>query len=95
MEKQLSERTNGGTNDFESLMEQSLRAPRPGDVLSGTVLLITRDNVIIDINYKCEGQVPLARGEVAVEIGKHRVLIGRPRPGAESNRRTNCIPRSV
>src|SRR5271154_2048101 len=60
MEKELSEKANGGTNDFESLMEQSLRAPRSGDVLTGTVLLITRDNVIIDINYKCEGQVPLA-----------------------------------
>jgi small subunit ribosomal protein S1 len=74
MEKQLSERTNGGTNDFESLMEQSLRAPRPGDVLSGTVLLITRDNVIIDINYKCEGQAPLAEfldheGKVMVKEG--------------------------
>jgi small subunit ribosomal protein S1 len=74
MEKQLSERTNGGTNDFESLMEQSLHAPRPGDVLSGTVLLITRDNVIIDINYKCEGQVPLAEfldheGNVTVKEG--------------------------
>src|ERR1700747_351157 len=74
MEKQLSEITNGGTNDFESLMEQSLRAPRPGDVLSGTVLLITRDNVIIDINYKCEGQVPLAEfldheGKVMVKEG--------------------------
>jgi small subunit ribosomal protein S1 len=74
MEKQLSERTNGGTNDFESLMEQSLRAPRPGDVLTGTVLLITRDNVIIDINYKCEGQVPLAEfldheGKVIVKEG--------------------------
>src|SRR5215470_6886295 len=74
MEKQLSERTNGGTNDFESLMEQSLRAPRPGDVLTGTVLLITRDNVIIDINYKCEGQVPLAEfldheGKVMVKEG--------------------------
>jgi small subunit ribosomal protein S1 len=74
MEKQLAERTNGGMNDFESLMEQSLRAPRPGDVLTGTVLLITRDNVIIDINYKCEGQVPLAEfldheGKVAVKEG--------------------------
>jgi small subunit ribosomal protein S1 len=74
MEKQLTERTNGGTNDFESLMEQSLRAPRPGDVLTGTVLLITRDNVIIDINYKCEGQVPLAEfldheGNIAVKEG--------------------------
>jgi small subunit ribosomal protein S1 len=74
MEKQLSEIANGGTNDFESLMEQSLRAPRPGDVLTGTVLLITRDNVIIDINYKCEGQVPLAEfldheGKVMVKEG--------------------------
>ena len=74
MEKELSEKTNGGTNDFESLMEQSLRAPRQGDVLVGTVLLITRDNVIIDINYKCEGQVPLVEfldhdGRVGVKEG--------------------------
>src|ERR1700722_1337240 len=74
MEKDLSEKANGGTNDFESLMEQSLRAPRSGDVLTGTVLLITRDNVIIDINYKCEGQVPLAEfldhdGNVMVKEG--------------------------
>jgi hypothetical protein len=60
MEKELSDKLHGGDNDFESLMEQSLRAPRAGDVLTGTVLLITRDSVIIDINYKCEGQVPLA-----------------------------------
>ena len=74
MEKDLSEKANGGTNDFESLMEQSLRAPRTGDVLTGTVLLITRDNVIIDINYKCEGQVPLAEfldhdGNVGIKEG--------------------------
>jgi len=74
MEKDLSEKANGGTNDFESMMEQSLRAPRTGDVLIGTVLLITRDNVIIDINYKCEGQVPLAEfldhdGNVMVKEG--------------------------
>ena len=74
MEKELSDKVHGGDNDFESLMEQSLRAPRPGDVLVGTVLLITRDSVIIDINYKCEGQVPLAEfldheGNVAVKEG--------------------------
>jgi len=60
MEKALPEQMSGGENDFESLMEESLKAPRPGDVLVGRVLLITRDSVIIDINYKCEGQVPLA-----------------------------------
>src|SRR5215470_1100814 len=74
MEKQLSDKPNGGTNDFESLMEQSLRAPRPGDVLVGTVLLVTRDSVIVDINYKCEGQVPLTElldhdGNVMVKEG--------------------------
>src|SRR5579863_6466728 len=61
MEKVLAEQQmSGGDNDFESLMEESLKAPRSGDVLVGRVLLITRDSVIIDINYKCEGQVPLA-----------------------------------
>ncbi len=55
-------------------MEKSLNAPRPGDVLTGRVLLITRDYVIVDINYKCEGQVPLAEfidpdGNVAVNEG--------------------------
>ena len=56
----MPEQMSGGDNDFESLMEESLKAPRQGDVLIGRVLLITRDSVIIDINYKCEGQVPLA-----------------------------------
>ncbi len=60
MEKESSPQANGGANDFESLMEQSLHAPRPGDVLLGTVLLVGRDSVIVDINYKCEGQIPLA-----------------------------------
>src|SRR5579883_1885317 len=73
MEKVLSDKL-GGENDFESLMEESLKAPRPGDVLVGRVMLITRDNVIIDINYKCEGQVPLtefldANGNVSVKEG--------------------------
>jgi small subunit ribosomal protein S1 len=74
MQKELSDRADGGANDFESLMEQTLRAPRPGDVLVGTVLLVTRDSVIIDINYKCEGEAPIAEfldheGSVAVREG--------------------------
>src|ERR1019366_7347294 len=60
MEKALPEQVSGGDNDFESLMEESLKAPRPGDVLVGRVLLITRASVIIDINYKCEGEAALA-----------------------------------
>src|SRR5271156_1156107 len=74
MEKGLIETPHGGDDEFESLMEKSLNAPRPGDVLTGRVLLITRDAVIVDINYKCEGQVPLAEfldpeGNVGVNEG--------------------------
>jgi small subunit ribosomal protein S1 len=74
MEKAWPEKSAGGDSDFESLMEESLRAPRAGDVLTGKVLLVTRDNVIIDINYKCEGQVPIAEfldhdGNVQVSEG--------------------------
>jgi small subunit ribosomal protein S1 len=74
MEKGLPNITNGGDDEFQSLMEKSLNAPRPGDVLTGKVMLITRDYVIVDINYKCEGQVPLAEfvdpdGNVAVTEG--------------------------
>jgi small subunit ribosomal protein S1 len=74
MEKALPENLDGGANDFESLMEQSLRAPRAGDVLTGRVLVVGRDTVIVDINYKCEGRVPLAEfldssGNVAVNEG--------------------------
>jgi small subunit ribosomal protein S1 len=74
MEKTLAGKSDGGENDFESLMEQSLRAPRVGDVITGTVLLITRDSVIIDINYKCEGQAPLSEfldssGSITVKPG--------------------------
>jgi small subunit ribosomal protein S1 len=60
MEKGLPLTPDGGDNEFEALMEKSLNAPRQGDVLSGRVLLVGRDNVIVDINYKCEGQVPVA-----------------------------------
>src|SRR5579875_2170618 len=75
MEKGLSNiTTHGGDDEFESLMEQTLNAPRQGDVLTGKVLLVTRDYVIVDINYKCEGQVPLAEfvdpdGHVVVSEG--------------------------
>jgi small subunit ribosomal protein S1 len=74
MEKALPDKLSGGDNDFESLIEESLTAPQPGDVLIGRVLLITRDSVIVDINYKCEGRVPLAEfldaeGNVTVKEG--------------------------
>jgi small subunit ribosomal protein S1 len=48
----------GGEEDFASLFEQSLKSPKPGDVVTGRVVRIGPDAVTIDIGYKSEGHVP-------------------------------------
>jgi small subunit ribosomal protein S1 len=74
MEKGVSGEVRGQDDEFRSLLEKSVSAPRIGDVLTGRVLQITRDRVIVDIGYKCEGQAPLeefldAEGNVTVSEG--------------------------
>src|SRR5215470_3974712 len=49
----------GGENDFGALFEQSLRAVRPGEVVRGRVVVVSRDFVTVDIGFKSEGQIPI------------------------------------
>jgi len=56
----MPERTEKPEDDFGSLFEQSLKSPRPGDVVTGRVVRIGRDTVTVDIGYKSEGQIPVA-----------------------------------
>jgi small subunit ribosomal protein S1 len=60
--------------DFGALFENSLRTIKPGEVVRGHVVQVTRDYVTVDIGYKSEGQIPiqefLARdGSVEVSEG--------------------------
>jgi small subunit ribosomal protein S1 len=64
----------GSSDDFRKLFEESVRAVRPGDVVRGRVVLVTRDQVTVDIGYKSEGQIPIheffdSQGRVAVHEG--------------------------
>ncbi len=43
---------------FEQLFEASLRALKPGEVVTGTILRIDSDNVLVDVGYKSEGLIP-------------------------------------
>ncbi len=45
--------------DFGALFENSLRAIKPGEVVRGHVVQVTRDYVTVDIGYKSEGQIPI------------------------------------
>ena len=64
----------GAEEDFASLFEQSLKSPKPGEVVTGRIVRIGRDGVTIDIGYKCEGEIPTyefttREGELTVQEG--------------------------
>jgi small subunit ribosomal protein S1 len=66
----------GGDEDsFAALFEQSLQNElKEGEIVTGTVVAVQKDYVVVDIGYKSEGQVPLnefvgADGSVTVKPG--------------------------
>jgi len=75
--------TNGGGKNpedmdqlsLEALMETSLHTLKEGEVVRGTVVAVTADEVLVDIGFKCEGCVPVAEftdtasGQVTVKVG--------------------------
>lgn len=73
----------GGEASFAELFEQSVAAEsiRSGEVVTGTVVAVDGDEVIIDIGYKSEGRVPKAQftddnGNLYVQPGhKIRVMV--------------------
>ncbi|HUI26644.1 MAG TPA: 30S ribosomal protein S1 [Candidatus Kryptonia bacterium] len=74
MEQPSKAAAGGGQEDFGRLFEQSLRAVRPGGVVRGRVVLVSRDSVTVDIGYKSEGHIPIREfldrdGNVAVKEG--------------------------
>jgi small subunit ribosomal protein S1 len=50
----------GAEEDFASLFEQSLRSPKPGDVVTGRVVAVGPTSVTVDIGYKSEGHIPVS-----------------------------------
>ncbi|HSM92274.1 MAG TPA: S1 RNA-binding domain-containing protein, partial [Anaeromyxobacteraceae bacterium] len=78
MENQTSRTPEGEVEDFAAMFAESEAKAGPveeGKVVSGTVIQVAKDFVVIDIGYKSEGQVPLNEfipapgGEPAVKVG--------------------------
>jgi small subunit ribosomal protein S1 len=66
--------TPGGSTEFETLFEESLRTVKPGGVVKGRVVGITSTHVLIDVGYKSEGQIPIQefmdrQSNVQVKVG--------------------------
>ena len=60
--------------DFEALYEASIKDLREREVVSGTVIGINDEGVLVDVGYKSEGLIPRKQfcdeeGELTVEVG--------------------------
>ncbi len=59
---------------FQELYEESLKRFREGEVVTGTVISIDKDNVLVDVGYKSEGHIKINEfkgetGEIVVQVG--------------------------
>jgi small subunit ribosomal protein S1 len=59
---------------FMELYEKSLKDVREGELVKGQIVRIGKENVLIDIGYKSEGQVPIhefldSEGNVTAKVG--------------------------
>ncbi len=62
------------TSEFEQLLAEGFDAARPGELITGKVVAIQKDAILVDIGFKSEGHIPLNQfqnkeGKVTVEIG--------------------------
>ncbi|RLE25697.1 MAG: hypothetical protein DRJ65_07125, partial [Acidobacteria bacterium] len=83
--------TNGGGEDTEQLsmeqlmeMDTSVQSLKEGEVVNGTVVAISNDEVMVDIGFKCEGTVQVSEildpvtGEPTLKVGdKFEVFVER------------------
>ncbi len=64
----------GGYDQLPDLYEESLKQYQEGEVVSGRIVAVDKDYVIVDIGYKCEGHIPIhefldANGENTAKVG--------------------------
>lgn len=75
--KEDSKQPKNGKDNFADMFEASLkdRDFGVGDIVKGTVVEVTPDYVLVDINYKSEGMIPISEfrsveGQQAVNVGE-------------------------
>ena len=60
--------------DFQQAIDSSIRRIRPGQIVTGTVIGITENEVLVNVGYKSDGYIPRAEfpadGELDVQEGE-------------------------
>ena len=48
----------GSAEDFLAAIDETIKYFNDGDIVSGTIVKVDRDEVLLDIGYKTEGVIP-------------------------------------
>ncbi len=62
--------------ELKKMYEESFKRFEEGEIVTGKVISVDKDNVLVDIGYKSEGQIPI--GEFADDQGQMNVNIDDP-----------------
>ncbi len=65
---------NSGENSFMELYEKSLRSIQEGELVTGEIVMIGKEYVLVDVGYKSEGQIRIgefidADGNLTAKVG--------------------------
>ncbi len=69
-----NEETEEMEESFEALFENSIKELKPGNVVTGTIVQVNDDDVVVDVGGKSEGVIPLR--EFAGEEGAADIKVG-------------------
>ena len=72
--KQIAINDIGSAEDFLAEVEKTLKFFNDGDLISGTVVKIDRDEVLLDVGYKTEGVIPSRELSIKHDIDPSEVV---------------------
>ena len=66
--------SDGIDSEFEKLLSEGFDAAKPGELVTGTIIEVSRDYVVVDIGFKSEGHIPAnqfqdEKGNPTVKVG--------------------------
>ncbi len=72
--EKIDEREDFGYEEMVTLYDESMRHLSEGQIVTGRVITINPNHVVVDVGYKSEGLIPIAEfvdyeGNLSVEIG--------------------------
>lgn len=58
-------------NDMMSMYEGTIQDIKEGEIVTGTVIGVTREDIIVDVGFKSEGIIPIGEftGEINIKVG--------------------------